>query len=308
MIALPAGLTLSSAGVLSGTTTAATGNYSFTARVTDTSGCQVSRAYTLTVACPVLAITPASLPAGTQAAAYSQTLTASGGTTPSAWTVPSGALPAGVTLSGAGVLSGTPTVPGTYNFTARATDARACFVDRVYSLSIACPAVTVTPSTLSAATIGTAYTSVTFSASGATAPYTWSYTGTLPAGMSLTSGGVLSGTPGGAPGSYAITVTATSVHGCTGSRALTLTVNCGTLSITPASLPASTQNVAYTAQTLSASGGTGPYVWSIATGALPTGVSLSSGGVISGTPTAVPGTYSVTIRAKDAYSCASTRA
>ena len=306
--ALPTGITLSSGGLLGGTTTAATGTYNFTARVTDSSGCLVTRAYTLIVVCPVLTMSPTSLANGTQGLAYSQSFTAGGGTSPYTWTVPVGSLPVGLTLSSAGSLSGTPTVPGTYNFTVRATDARACFVNTPLTLIINCATIAVSPTSLADATLGVLYTSTSFSATGGTAPYGWSYTGTLPSGMSLTSAGVLSGTPSGAPGTYNITVTATDSNGCTGARALALNVNCGALNITPTTLPAATQNAVYSAQTLMATGGTGPYNWSISSGALPTGLSLSVTGVISGTPTVVPASYSFTVRATDAYSCSSTRA
>ena len=68
-----------------------------------------------------LAITTASLPAGTVNAAYSQTLAATGGTTPYSWSVSAGTLPAGLSLSAAGVLGGTPTTAGTSNFTVQVT-------------------------------------------------------------------------------------------------------------------------------------------------------------------------------------------
>jgi len=307
--AFPAGISLTSAGVISGTTTAATGNYSVTARLTDASGCQVTRAYTLTVSCPTLSMSPASLSGGTQGTVYSQTITASGGTSPYAWSVPLGSLPPGLTLNGSsGVLGGTPTTPGSYSFTVRATDTRGCLVDRGYTLAIACPTLTVNPTSLVAGTLGVAYSTTSFSATGGTAPYTWSYTGTLPTGTNITSAGLLSGTPNGAPGTYNITVTVTDANLCTGNRALSILVNCGTFVITPTSLSNATQNASYAAQTISAAGGTAPYNWTVSAGALPTGMSFSNGGVLSGTPTSAPGTYNFTARATDAYSCQTTRA
>ena len=69
-----------------------------------------------------LSIQPSSLPAATVSQNYSQTLTAIGGTAPYTFTVSSGALPAGLSLSPAGVLSGTPSSAGTFNFTVTATD------------------------------------------------------------------------------------------------------------------------------------------------------------------------------------------
>jgi len=95
------------------------------------------------------------------------------------------------------------------------------------------------------------------------------------------------------PGSTTISATLSGITGST-----TLTVQAGPLSITTTSLPGGTQNVAYAA-TLAASGGTTPYTWAIASGSLPTGLSLNSGtGAISGTPTAT-GTFSFTAQVTD---------
>ncbi|MCW0216887.1 MAG: putative Ig domain-containing protein, partial [Prosthecobacter sp.] len=248
------------------------------------------------------------LPAATQGVAFSQTLTASGGTPAYTWAIASGSLPAGVTLTSGGSLSGTPTASGNYTFTVRATDAGGCQADRSYTMAIQCPTIAISPTTLTAATLNSSYGPVTLTATGGTAAYTWTYAGSLPVGMGLSSGGVISGTPSGAPGNYTITVTATDANGCVSNRGYTLAVNCGAFSITPSSLPAVTQGTAYSAQTLTATGGTGPYVWDVSVGTLPTGMSLSAAGVISGTPTSAPGTYNITVRATDTYSCQSTRA
>jgi hypothetical protein len=86
--------------------------------------------------CPVITLAPPTLPNGTIGLAYTQTLTASGGTGPYAFTVTTGALPAGLTLSPAGILSGTPTTAGTSTFTIRATDVSGCFVELAYALAV----------------------------------------------------------------------------------------------------------------------------------------------------------------------------
>ena len=86
-----------------------------------------------------LAMGPASLPNGTVGVAYSQTLTASGGTAPYTWSLVSGTVPAGLTLDAAGVVSGSPTAAGTSTFTARATDSGSVSATRTYSITIAAP-------------------------------------------------------------------------------------------------------------------------------------------------------------------------
>ncbi|WP_369915231.1 putative Ig domain-containing protein [Xanthomonas sp. NCPPB 3005] len=221
----PTGLTLTTGGVLSGTPTVA-GNFAFTVSVTDAHGFGAAQAYTLSIASPTLTIAPPTLPAGTAGSAYSQTLSASGGTAPYTFVVSAGALPAGLTLTTGGALSGTPTVAGSFAFTVTATDSTAGVAAQVsyaYTLSIASPTLVIAPPTLAAGTVGTGY-SQTLSASGGTAPYSYSVSaGTLPAGLTLTAAGVLAGTPTAA-GNAAFTVSATDAHGFGAAQAYTLAI------------------------------------------------------------------------------------
>ncbi|WP_454767168.1 putative Ig domain-containing protein [Cupriavidus campinensis] len=210
---LPPGLTLNATtGALVGTVTSG-GTYSFTILVTDNNGFTGSSGYVVTVGAPTITINQATLPGATVATAYSQTLTASGGTAPYTFAITAGALPVGVSMSGTGVLSGTPTAGGTYNFTITATDssggAGPYSGSRAVSLTIAAPTLTLSPASLAAPTMGAAY-SQTFTGSGGVAPYAFSVSsGTLPTGLSLNAAtGVLSGTPT-ALGTYTFTVTVT---------------------------------------------------------------------------------------------------
>jgi 6-phosphogluconolactonase (cycloisomerase 2 family) len=136
---LPAGLTLSSGGVLSGTPTAS-GTSNFTVQAADSGTQTTTKGFALTInggAPPPLSITTASpLPNGTVGTAYSQTLAATGGTPPYAWTVVSGTPPAGLTLSTGGVLSGTPTGSGTSNFTVQAADSGTQTATKGFALTI----------------------------------------------------------------------------------------------------------------------------------------------------------------------------
>ena len=90
-------------------------------------------------ACPVITISPATLPSATQGTAYTQQLSGSGGTAPYVFTVTSGALPPGLTMPSSGLISGTPTTAGATAFTVRGTDASGCFQERPYVLSVAAP-------------------------------------------------------------------------------------------------------------------------------------------------------------------------
>lgn len=127
----PATATINSAGL-------ATGVAAGTTAITATSGSIVSPAVTLTVnATGTLTITTSSLPNGTQNTAYSQTLAATGGTTPYTWSIQAGSLPAGLTLSSGGVISGIPTTIGTSNFTIQVADAASGTDTQALSLTIA---------------------------------------------------------------------------------------------------------------------------------------------------------------------------
>src|SRR5688572_13963446 len=123
------------------------------------------------------------LPDGVVATAYSQTLAATGGTGPRTWTVVSGSLPAGLTLSTAGVISGTPTTAGTSNFRIRVV--AVTLHEKDFVLRINTPVTITTASPMPNATEDTNY-SQTLTASGGTAPYNWSIvSGSLPSGLSL---------------------------------------------------------------------------------------------------------------------------
>lgn len=176
----------------------------------------------------VVTISPASLPAATAGSAYSQTLSASGGTPGYTFVVSAGTLPAGLTLSASGVLSGTPTASGSFNFTVTATDSGApTSGSRAYTLTVAGANVTLPATTLPAGTAGQAYSSAITPATGGIAPYSYALTaGALPAGITLnTSSGTLSGTTTSV-GSVNFTVTATDSTSGTpsqGTRAIRLT-------------------------------------------------------------------------------------
>ena len=298
--ALPAGLTLSTGGALSGTPTA-TGSYSFTVTATDANSNTGSRAYTLDVTAPSVVLAPTTLPGATVAAAYSQAITASGGAAPYSYAVTAGALPAGLTLSATGTLSGTPTAGGTFTFTVTATDANSNVGTGSYTLTVAAPTIAVAPSALPAATTNVAY-SQNITASGGIAPYSYVLTaGSLPPGLALGANGVLAGTPTGG-GSYGFTISATdSATGSgpyQGSQSYTLAVSAPAISLAPQVLAGATVTRAYSA-TITASGGTAPYSYAITAGVLPTGLAFAPDGTISGTPTA-GGTFNVSVTATDA--------
>ena len=295
---LPPGLMLSSGGQISGTPTTG-GTFSFTATATDANECSGRRDYavTITSGCAVT-LSPSVLFEGFVGVPYQRTIEGSGGVAPYSFSVTSGELPPGITLSNRGVVSGTPTAAGTSTFRVRAEDSTGCAGSRLYTLTISCPSVNLSPPLLPSATLGLAYAQ-TITSLGIHGPYTFSVTGgTLPAGLMLSPSGLLSGSPTAA-GTFSFTVTVTDANGCATDQNYTLAV-CGALSVSPEALPAAIVGASFTA-TIVASGGTAPFSYT-QTG-LPSTLALDPAtGVISGTPTAA-GVVNVTVVATDANGC-----
>jgi hypothetical protein len=134
---LPPGLSISTGGVISGTPTAL-GTTSFKVQVTDsqTPKAAVDIASKSITVNNLLAVTTTSLTAGSVNVPYSGSLTASGGVPPYTWSVSAGSLPAGLTLSTSGVISGTPTTQGTSTFTVQVTDSQTTPATATAALSL----------------------------------------------------------------------------------------------------------------------------------------------------------------------------
>lgn len=248
-----------------------------------------------------LSITTTSLAPGTVGSPYSAALQATGGDPPYSWALIAGSLPAGLTISTSGTIQGTPTVTGTSTFTLQATDSTTPTAETAsaqLSLTVDPAPLAITTSSLPIGVAGAPY-SATLQATGGTPPYSWVLTsGSLPTGLSLSSGGVISGTPGSS-GSFDLGIQVTDSSTPTPKAATSsfvLQVS-PALAVTTTSLPSATVGVSYS-QTLSASGGTQPYSWAVTSGSLPVGLSLSSAGLISGTPTTYQ-TDSFTIQVTD---------
>src|SRR6185436_153362 len=186
----------------------------------------------VTICCELVTLSPASLPGGNVGVEYRQTLTATGGSPPYVIRKIDGAFPDGLTPS-AGTIAGTPTKAGSFKATVAAVDSDLVSCIRDYTIDI-CPVITLTPEELPPAKTCATYRE-TITATGGTPPYLFS-AGTLPLGLSLSTGGVLSG---GAmfAGTSVVTVTATDALGCTGSRAYTIRVIPAAATIRPDALP-----------------------------------------------------------------------
>ena len=304
---LPANLKLTTGGLISGTPSAV-GTFTFTVQLTDSS----TPSLTATKQLSIIIVNPLSvstleLPDAVVGTAYSQALTAAGGTTPYAWSLTTGStLPAGLTLNpSTGVISGTPTVAGSSPFTVSATDSSnptQTEPSQTLTLVVVNPLVDTT-SSLPPAAVGRNYT-VTLTATGGTStaasPYTWTLIGNLPDGLALSSNGVISGKAkdtGIFP--FKVQTTDDSSPPLTTTVTLSLTV-IGSLHITTPSLPDALVGQPYS-DTLTAAGGTGPYTWSLAAGTLPPGLTLDPvTGVVSGTTLAAPSSSTLTFAVADA--------
>ena len=297
---LPAGLTLSSGGVLSGTPTQ-TGSFPITVKATDANGCSgVGATYTLTIGCQVITVNNPATNTGTVNVPFSQTFTAGNTVGAVTFTLNSGTLPAGITLSSGGVLSGTPTQKGSFPITVKATDANGCTgTGGTYTLTIGCQVITVTNPATNTGTVNVAF-SQTFTAGNTIGATTFTTASALPTGLTLSTGGVLSGTPT-QKGTFPIVVTVTDANGCSGSGATyNLTINCQTITVTNPATNTGTVNVAFS-QTFTSGNTIGAVTYSTAS-ALPTGLTLSAGGVLSGTPTQ-SGSFPIVVTATDANGC-----
>jgi uncharacterized protein (TIGR03437 family) len=293
------GLTLGSAGILSGAPSA-TGSYSFTITAKDSLGFSgISPTISLTVN-PALALSPATttLTSGQVGTGYSQAFTASGGSGGYTYSFV-GSVPAGLTFS-SGVLSGTPTASGTFSFSISIKDGLGITLTNPYTLAIANPPIVVQPTTLSGGQVGNSYSQLFTATGGNGGPYTFSIAAPAPFGLSF-SGATLTGTPA-SYGTASLTISATDGT-LTGLRTYTLTVIPAGLTLSPTTIANGILGIKY-AQTFTAGGGLGAYTFTLTPATPPPGLSFTASGAtatLSGTPT-VYGSFPLTVSVTDGSS------
>lgn len=315
--ALPPGLSLASSGLVSGTPTQA-GKYSFWVEISDQnppsqSWCnpdKSEREFSITIA-PRLLIGPESAGPGTVGTSYSLAMSASIVYSPTqigppsgpiAWSLTGGQLPPGLALGADGVISGLPTVAGSFSFTilgvldAQSSDTKAL------SIVVRDPVTIAAPTSFGAAgaairwEVGVPF-SATLTATGGTGAYTWTLAaGALPAGLALTADGSIAGRPQVA-GTFGFTATATDTE----NRAASYTgqmVVAQRLAIVTRSLRPGMVGRAYRAKLVS-TGGVLPKVWRIKRGPLPRGLSFDPTlGILAGTPLR-PRSYRIIFEIRD---------
>jgi len=300
---LPPGLSLSSStGTIAGTPSQAGTFGNLSILVTDAEGRTATTGAFVIDVRSALAFAGVPSQIATVGISYDSSALVTGGALPYAISLASGTLPAGLSLDSAtGRITGTPTTVGT------ASGLQLQAVDQGGRVALSAPfpidvraSVTVAGTPASAATISAGYGPSAFNAAGGRSPYTYAMVGSLPAGLSLSSAGSLSGTPTAAGTFPGLQVKATDADGRTGtSSAFAITVS-QPLAISGSSPATATVGTTY-AGSYTARNGQQPYVYSLVAGNLPTGLSLdASSGQIAGTPSGTGSYPGLQVRVTDA--------
>src|SRR5205085_11264263 len=182
------------------------GSFPIAFTATDANGCTGTGAiYTLVIDCQTITVTNPANTSGTVSAPFSEQFSQSGAVGGATFTTAS-TLPAGLTLSTSGLLSGTPTQTGTFGIVVHVVDGNGCAANgATYNLVIGCQTITVTNPGVATGAAGSAF-SQTFTQTGGIGTVTFSESGALPTGLTFhTATGVLAGTPTSGGGTFPIT-------------------------------------------------------------------------------------------------------
>jgi large repetitive protein len=274
---LPSGMNLSPAGVISGTPSVPSFT-TFSARVTDSTGAQAIRPFTLDIQVPPIDFTPTTLPNGAVGTPYASSFNPVGVGQSFAFSLQSGSLPPGLSLSSAGLVSGTPTSAGAFSFSVRLSSGQLS-VTKAIQMAVQVPPLEILTTSLGDGQVGSPF-AAQVQAQGGVPPHSFRVaSGALPPGVTMNSSGALSGTPS-VSGTYTLSVEVTDSATGVASKSYTIVVY-NPLTLSPSSLPAGKINTPYQLQ-MQASGGLPPYRWSLE-GTLPRGLSFENG-LFSGTP------------------------
>ena len=294
---LPAGLALKSDGLIVGRPSDS-GAFEFEARVADASQASAARRFRLRIGTGLTLLSAAELPSGSAGSPYSHRLSAGGGAPPLRWSVSGGSLPPGVSLDRSGAINGEPGGAGRFNFEVMVRDSAGASAVQAFQLEVQSALQMVTRATLPDANLNRVY-SKPLEMRGGNWPYRWSLAGgTIPPGLQLDeSSGTIRGTPTIA-GNYEFDVQVRDAFQAVTTQRFQLEVTTLLEIQTAYDLPEAVGPAAYR-QTMLATGGQPPYLWSVVEGGLPPQFTLdSTSGVLSGVPT-VRGEHRFTVEVSD---------
>ncbi|MBV0913820.1 Ig domain-containing protein [Anianabacter salinae] len=234
-----------------------------------------------------VSLAPDAVRSGIQRVDYgTEVFSASGGAAPYRFTLGGGQLPGGLSLSDDGALRGIPVVEGVFEFTVKAADANGVVGEKAFRISIVAPGIIKAPPAIDQVTI-TSCPEGQIRADGSCGPDDIASGGPAPTG----GGGEAPPTGSGTPATPGIPPVATADPAPQPPQILIV--------LTPRSLRDGRQRIDYGREVLAASGGTGPYSFAVSQGGLPTGLTLTPDGALSGTPLA-DGKFGFTVAARDA--------
>jgi hypothetical protein len=244
---------------------------------------------------------------------YYKKLTSAYGTGPYTWSIVSGALPPGLDLlPDTGELYSSSfaiKAAGVYNFAIQVTDGLGVSTYRPYTMEVLPGLIITTANPINSYTLGTGSYYKKLTSAYGTGPYTWSIvSGALPQGLTLinNTGELYVGSKGiSTPGTYVFAVQVVDSLGKVTSRPFTLEVLPVLMVTTPSPLAGYTIGTGSYYKKITTSYGTGPYTWSVVSGAMPPGLTLISGtGELYAGSTAIktPGSYTFTVQVIDGNS------
>jgi large repetitive protein len=301
---LPPGVAANAAGTITGTP-AQGGSFTVSARVSDSTGTNISGSWTVRIAGAAVAVTACPAATAIAGSPYMSVSSLTGGTAPYAWAIAAGQLPPALALNaGSGTIAGTPSQQGNFNFTLRVTESGGSTGTRACAMTVAA-ALSAPAQTLPGGSVRVPYAQ-RLAALGGAPPYVWLITGgALPPGLTLeATAGTISGTPQ-LPGRFTFRARATDQTGSFIEVDLAINIASG-LSVTVCATEVASAGRRY-GSLFQASGGEGPYTWQVVSGTVPAGLVLEPGtGAISGLAQ-TPGTSIFTVRVTDRSATAATR-
>ncbi|MGH9772041.1 MAG: putative Ig domain-containing protein, partial [Candidatus Acidiferrales bacterium] len=269
------------------------------------------------------------LPSGANGVAYNQKITATGGVSPLVYSISSGQLPNGLSITRLGAIVGKPSAPAisnppvTSSFTVTVTDSAIppISVSQAFTITVTPPSLfSLVTTSLRAGLVNQAYNAPVIATGGVT-PYTWSVVpgnalSNLGLSVNPTSGQISGVVPAGiTAGTYSFTVQAQDSSlpsPQTAQVLLSITLQQPpSLAITTTALPSGTTTTAYSPFPLQVTGGIPPYTWSVISGLLPSGFTLAPDGTLSGVPvltTLSPDQFTVQVQDSEATPVTKTQA